>query len=173
VGTLLAVAKVACLLLLVASLAAACGSSSKVATTTNSQGKTQLACTGKVRFAKTKFVLHAGLAFGAFHRYILKPYRAGALAKGAPGRTKALAKAGASALFAYHELKVARTDAVCDGPRLRRLADSVSSALASLNALRALRAGTGLGAIGLAGQALDRLGGEAASGGTPIKDINR
>jgi hypothetical protein len=25
-----------------------------------------------------KFVLHAGLAFGAFHRYIYKPFKAGA-----------------------------------------------------------------------------------------------
>jgi uncharacterized protein YceK len=164
-------------LLIILSLAlVAPGCGSKSSSSSSSQGASTTSAstsTGKTHLAKTKFVLHAGLAFGAFHRYILKPYRAGALAKGAPGRTKALAKAGASALFAYHELKVARTDAVCDGPRLRRLADSVSSALASLNALRALRAGTGLGAIGLAGQALDRLGGEAASGGTPIKDINR
>lgn len=171
-GSFFHVARLSCLLIVVALVLAGCGSSAKVATTTNAQGKTELACSGKVRFAKTKFVLHAGLAFGAFHRYILKPYRAGAFAKGAPGRTKALVKAGAAALFAYHELKVARTDAVCDGPRLRKLADSLSSALASLNALRALKAGTGLGAIGIAGQALDRLGGDAASGGTPIKDIS-
>ena len=171
-GRFLRVPRLACLTVLVVLVAAGCGSGAKVATTTNAQGKTELACSGKVHFAKTKFVLHAGLAFGAFHRYILKPYRTGAFAKGAPGRTKALVKAGASALFAYHELKVARTDAVCDGPRLRKLADSLSSALASLNALRALKAGTGLGAIGIAGQALDRLGGDAASGGAPIKDIN-
>jgi hypothetical protein len=34
-------------------------------------------------FAKTKFVLHAGLAFGAFHRYLYKPYQAGTFNKGA------------------------------------------------------------------------------------------
>jgi hypothetical protein len=150
-----------------------CGSGAKVATTTDARGEKSLACSGHVRLAKTKFVLHAGLAFGAFHRYILKPYQAGALRKGAPDRTKALVKAGAAALFAYHELKVARTDAVCDGPRLRRLAGSVSSALSALSALRALKVGTGLGEIGLAGQALDRLGGDAQGNGITIRDIAR
>lgn len=31
---------------------------------------------GSVPFDKTKFVLHAGLAFGAFHRFIYAPYKA-------------------------------------------------------------------------------------------------
>jgi hypothetical protein len=153
--------------------AVGCGSSAKVTTSTNAQGKTALVCSGRVHFAKAKFVLHSGLAFGAFHRYILKPYRTGTFKKDAAGRTKALVKAGASALFAYHELKVARTDAVCDGPRLRQLADTVSGALAALNSLRSLKTGAGLGAIGAASQALDQLGGQAAAGGAPVKDINR
>ena len=157
---------------LAAVTATGCGGA-KVTTTTNAQGKTTLVCSGRVHFARTKFVLHAGLAFGAFHRYILKPYRAGTFRKGAPGRTKALVKAGAAALFAYHELKLARTDAVCDGPTLRRLASSLNGAVSALAGLRSLKAGTGLGAIGLAGQAVDRLGGEARSGGASIKDINR
>lgn len=166
--------RLAALALVLAVLAAAgCGSGAKVTTTTNAQGKTSLTCSGHVRFARTKFLLHTGLAFGAFHRYILKPYRAGSFRSGAPGRTKALAKAAAAGVFAYHELKVARTDAVCDGPTLHRLAGSLSNALASLKGLGALRAGTGLGAIGLAGQALDKLGGDAASGGVSIKDLNR
>jgi hypothetical protein len=153
--------------------AAACGSGAKVATTTNPRGERTLTCAGRVHFAKTKFVLHAGLAFGAFHRYVLRPYRVGAFQPGRSGRTKALVKAGAAALFAYHELKVARTDAVCDGAKLRHLAQSLSTALAALNSLRALKTGAGLGAIGLAGQALDRVGNEAASSGTPIKDVSR
>ncbi|HYZ38762.1 MAG TPA: hypothetical protein VE673_18940, partial [Pseudonocardiaceae bacterium] len=32
-----------------------------------------------VAFDKTKFVLHAGLAFGAFYHFIDAPYKAGAL----------------------------------------------------------------------------------------------
>jgi hypothetical protein len=160
-------------IVLLALTAAACGGGAKVATTTNAQGKTGLVCSGKVRFAKAKFVLHAGLAYGAFHRYILQPYQAGKFRQAAPGRTKALVKAGASALFAYHELKVARTDAVCDGPRLRQLAASLSTAINALNSLRALKTGGGLGAIGLAREALDRLSGQAATSGVPIKEINR
>ena len=163
----------AAVLLLAVSLAASGCGKAKVTTTTSAQGQTGLACVGHVRFAKTKFVLHSGLAFGAFHRYILKPYRAGAFRKGTPGRTKALVKAGAAAAFAYHELKVARTDAVCDGPRLRQLAESLNGAVDALRSLRALKTGIGLNAIGLAAQALDRLGGDAAGNGTNIRDINR
>ena len=50
-------------------------------------------------FAKTKFVLHSGLAFGAFHRYIYKPYQAGTFKSGAHGRILILVKAGTAALF--------------------------------------------------------------------------
>jgi hypothetical protein len=157
-------------LTLVVLAAAGCGGDAKVTTTTSAQGKTGLACSGTVRFPKAKFALHSGLAFGAFHRYILKPYRAGTFRKEAPGRTKALVKASAAALFAYHELKVARTDAVCDGPRLRRLAESVSNALSAVNSLRGLKTGVGLGAIDIARQAFERLGAEAKDSGTPIAD---
>lgn len=67
--------------------------------------------TGHVFFAKTKFVFHAGLAFGVFHHFIYKPFKAGAFKKGAPGRLKAAVKAGLAALFVYHELKLACKDA--------------------------------------------------------------
>ncbi len=52
----------------------------------------------KVRFAKTKFVFHAGLAFGAFHRYIYKPFRAGSFSRPLSHK-KALLKAAVAALF--------------------------------------------------------------------------
>lgn len=149
----------------------ACGGA-KVTTTTNAQGQRVVACSGTVHFARTKFLLHAGLAFGAFHRYILKPYRTGSFKKGAPGRTKALVKAGAAGLFAYHELKVARADAICDGPTLKRLATSLSRAVGALGALGALKSGAGLGAIGAAAGAVSGLAGGAASNGVPIKDIS-
>jgi hypothetical protein len=50
-------------------------------------------------FAKSKFLLHAGLAFGAFHRYLWKPYQAGTFGKGAGGRVTAFVKGGLAALF--------------------------------------------------------------------------
>ncbi|HZX05462.1 hypothetical protein [Kribbella sp.] len=61
-------------------------------------------------FAKTKFVAHVGLAAGTFHRWIWKPYKAGTFAKGAHGRLKAAIKAGLSAAFIAHEVKVASDD---------------------------------------------------------------
>jgi hypothetical protein len=59
-------------------------------------------------FAKTRFVTDAGIAFGAFHRWIYKPYKAGSFKPGASGRTKALVKAGAAGLFAANRLNAAR-----------------------------------------------------------------
>ena len=83
---------------------AACGTSTSTTTTTAS-GQVQVSC--HIEFAKTKFLLHSGIAVGAFQRYIFKPYRAGAFKKGAPGRRKALLKAGATAVLVGHELKLA------------------------------------------------------------------
>jgi len=71
-----------------------------------------------VKFAKTKFVLHTGLALGAFKRWIYNPWRAGTFKKGAGGRTKALVKAGLAAAFTANELKNARNAALSDD-RLR------------------------------------------------------
>lgn len=62
-------------------------------------------------FAKSKFVLHTGLAFGAFHHWIWKPYQAGGFSSGAQGRVVAFVKAGASALFVKHEVRLALIDA--------------------------------------------------------------
>jgi hypothetical protein len=67
--------------------------------------------TGHVYFAKTKFVLHAGLALGVFHRYIYKPFKNGAFTSGSPGRLKAGIKAALAGAFVYHELKLACKDA--------------------------------------------------------------
>jgi hypothetical protein len=58
-------------------------------------------------FAKTKFLTHAGLGFGAFHRYIYKPYRAGTFRSGAHGRITAFIKAALAALFIKREIRLA------------------------------------------------------------------
>jgi len=63
-----------------------------------------------ISFAKTKFVLHAGLAFGAFHRYLYKPYQAGTFKKGASGRITAFIKGGLAALFIKREVRLASQD---------------------------------------------------------------
>ncbi|HTS73873.1 MAG TPA: hypothetical protein VMG74_09185, partial [Gaiellaceae bacterium] len=51
----------------------ACGSSKSTATSSAAAGTATTATTSTTHLAKTKFVLHAGLAFGAFHRWIYKP----------------------------------------------------------------------------------------------------
>jgi hypothetical protein len=60
-------------------------------------------------FAKTKFVFHVGLAFGAFHRWIYKPFKAGVFSRPASHKA-AFVKAALAALFTYHELKLAAAD---------------------------------------------------------------
>ena len=45
-------------------------------------------------FEKTRFVVDVGLAVGALRQWVYKPFRAGAFASGANGRTKAFVKAG-------------------------------------------------------------------------------
>jgi hypothetical protein len=79
-------------------------------------------------FAKTKFLLHAGLAFGAFHRYLWKPYQAGTFGKGANGRVTAFIKGGLAALFVKREVRLASED-VKANPTLCR---SIAAPLASI-----------------------------------------
>jgi hypothetical protein len=125
-------------------------------------------------FEKTKFVLHAGLAFGAFHRWIWKPYKTGALQR-AHGVRKAIifGKAGLAALFAYHELKLALR-AAQGSPFLRKITAPITAAQARLQALGAsLRRGKpDQRTIDQANNELGALGKISGQNGAPIKDIN-
>jgi hypothetical protein len=71
-------------------------------------------------FAKTKFLTHAALGFGAFHRYIYKPYQAGTFRSGAHGRLTAFVKAALAALFIKREIRLAGV-AAQNSPALCRL----------------------------------------------------
>jgi hypothetical protein len=71
-------------------------------------------------FAKTKFITHAALGFGAFHRYIYKPYRAGTFRSGAHGRLVAFIKAALAALFIKREIRLAAA-AAQNSPTLCKL----------------------------------------------------
>jgi hypothetical protein len=144
----------------------ACGGA-KTTTTTNAAGQTVVTCS--IPFARTKFLIHAGIAAGAFYRYIYKPYRAGAFKKGAPGRGKALAKAAGSAVVVVHELRVAAQDARCDGPALKKLASPINGVVGAVGSLQSLATGGGLGALATAGGAFDRLRAAAAGAGATIK----
>ena len=57
-------------------------------------------------FDKTRFLLHAGAAFYAFHHFVYKRYKDGGFDANASGRKTNFVKAGVALLFAYHELKV-------------------------------------------------------------------
>ena len=94
-----------------------CGSSSSSATSSAgaSPASTPAATstTSTTKLAKTKFVLHAGLAFGAFHRWIYKPAKAGELTHPLQHKLTTV-KAALAAAFVYHELKLALADAQAD-----------------------------------------------------------
>ncbi len=153
-------------LALAAFVGTGCGNSTKTVSQTNANGQVTTRTVPNVHFAKTKFVLHAGLAFGAFHRYIYKPFKQGTFKKGAAGRTKALIKGGAAGLFAAHELKKAREAALSDD-RLRPLADGIGGLGDKLGSLAAGLKGSSFnptdivqsaGAIGLLRTASKSLG---------------
>jgi hypothetical protein len=102
----------------------ACGSSNS---SSSASGGSPAAgsSTSTTHFAKTKFVLHAGLAFGAFHRWIYKPAKAGELSH--PFRHPLVAtKAALAAAFTYHELKLALADAQAD-PTLSKLVAPITA----------------------------------------------
>jgi hypothetical protein len=166
--------QVAALALLVAALAfAGCGSSTKTVSSTGANGQVTTQSVPNVHFAKTKFLLHAGLAFGAFHRYIYKPLRSGALRKGAPGRVAVLLKGAAAALFAVHELKLAHDDAL-SSDLLRPLANKVDGFGRKLGGLvGGLKNGSvNPAAILSSSAAADALGSASGGLGAGIKDIS-
>jgi hypothetical protein len=104
-----------------------CGSSSSTSSGASSGGQVATSTSGSssVHFAKTKFVLHAGLAFGAFHRWIYKPLKAGDLAH--PFTHKlTVVKAALAGGFVVHELKLALHDAQAD-PTLSKLVAPITA----------------------------------------------
>ena len=123
-------------------------------------------------FSKTRFLAHAGLGIGAFHRYLYKPYRAGAFQKGANGRIKAFLKAGAAALFIKREIRLAAeaakgSPALCKtvSAPLAKIGDTVSSAVASL------RSGDASGITGLQ-SIISSVKGQASKNGNSITEAN-
>jgi hypothetical protein len=151
---------------------AACGDDTKVVTDTGSNGQATTRTVPDIHFAKTKFVLHAGLAFGAFHRYIYKPFKEGKFKSGAPGRRKTFIKAGLAGAFAYHELRVARKDALASDTLRRHLVPLLDTLTSKFNLITtALKGGSlGSGAVLGAEAALNALKDRAAGDGAEIKD---
>jgi hypothetical protein len=103
-----------------------CGDDTKTVTVSAPDGQTTTRTVPDVKFAKTKFVVHTGLAIGAFKRWIYNPWRAGTFKRGADGRTKALVKAAVAGAFTVHELKSAR-NAALSNDKLRGLGDKMTT----------------------------------------------
>lgn len=147
---------------------AGCGSSS--ASTSAGGGAVAASTSSTTHFAKTKFLLHAGLAFGAFHRYVYKPFRAGVFSH--PFLHKlSLIKAGLAALFIVHELKIAAVD-VHSSKLLSRLFSPLTAVAARLSALRSSITGGSVNAADIGGvqSQLSAIGKTASSKGQAIQD---
>jgi hypothetical protein len=123
---------------------AGCGSSSNStgsssASATAASNLASASTASPAHLATAKFVLHAGLAFGAFHRYIYEPLKAGEL-KSLLRHKLAVVKASTAAVFVVHELKLASAAAQASPtlsgllPQLSILGSGFTAALARLKA---------------------------------------
>jgi hypothetical protein len=105
-----ALAAVITLVFTLSLLGAGCGGSSSSSSASGSAGARHTQSVATSPAAMAKFVGHAGLAFGIFHRYVYKPFRAGALNDAVQPKL-AFTKAGAAAAAASREVVLAKQDA--------------------------------------------------------------
>jgi hypothetical protein len=123
-------------------------------------------------FAKTKFVLHTGLAFGAFHRYLYKPFRAGTFQSGAHGRALALVKAGAAALFIKREVRLATEDVKANPTLCRSIGEPLQQiGERAQEAVSGLKSGD-FSALSALEDLVGKVESKASSAGTPIQENN-
>ena len=158
------------LILVVATLALiGCGSSS-TPTSSGAAGTSTTTTTPHIAFAKTKFLIHAGLAFGAFHHYIWKPFRSGGFTP--PLHHKAaIVKAGLAALFAYHEVRLALQDAQAS-PVLSKLVSPLTALQRRMSSLGSELKQGKLDSSGISGanSSVNNIGAQSASSYKPIQD---
>jgi hypothetical protein len=124
--------------------ATACSSSSKsasppaaasqTAASTASPSSGTCAEAGTRKIPKTRLLADLALTYGAFHRYLYKPYEAGAFHKGASGRTKAIIKAGLASAAIIKLLSNASENAAAD-PTLCKYVPNVDNIKAGLTGL--------------------------------------
>ncbi|MGW3357314.1 hypothetical protein ACWDFL_18115 [Streptomyces bungoensis] len=123
----------------------------------------------KQKFAKTRFVLNAGLAAGATYEWIVKPWKAGKFKKGAHGRKTSLVKAGLAGVFTYNRLKAAQKNAQGD-PTLARALAPLSAGIAALKSLPAkLRSGDQNAAASF-DDVINKVKDAGKQAGAPVKD---
>ena len=128
--------------------ATACGSSSTsthaatsasqaapgAGTQTGSASAASCAKAGTRKIPKTRLLADLGLTYGAFHRYLYNPYKAGAFHQGASGRTKAIIKAGLASAAIVKLLSNAGQNAAAD-PTLCKFVPNIDNIKGSLTSL--------------------------------------
>jgi hypothetical protein len=125
----------ACVLALIAALAllaTGCGGSSS-ATRSSSTTVHRPPPTPTSPSERATFVGHAGLAFGTFHRYVYKPFKAGNLHNAAHNKV-AFAKAAAATAATAHEVVAAKAAAGAS-TALRKLFAPLAALVPTLSGL--------------------------------------
>jgi hypothetical protein len=126
---------------------------------------------GSAHLPKTRFLLHAGLAFGAFHGYILKPLQNGGFTAGSSSRTKTFVKAALAGAFVVREIiqmdKFANADkTLCKiVPNIAGINTALSGLIDKLKGSTATSAG-----LSSVSSTFDSLQTQAGSLGATIKD---
>lgn len=168
--------RAAMVLIVVAALAVAgCGSKSSSGTTqtgASTSGTTGTAGnTNTISHAKTKFVFHAGLAFGAFHHWIYLPAKAGDFKHPFLHKLTVI-KAGLAGLFVYHELKLALQDARAD-PTLSKLVSPITALDNKMHSVAdSIKGGhPDVSAITQSNSSISSLGQLASKAGQPVRDL--
>jgi hypothetical protein len=122
--------------------AAAPASQSASSAGTQTASPATCASVGTRKIPKTRLLADLALTYGAFHRYLYKPYKAGTFRKGAHGRTTAIIKAGLATAVILKLLSNAQKNAAAD-PTLCKYVPTMDTIKASLRNLAAkIRGGT-------------------------------
>lgn len=101
---------------------------------TASPSNASCASAGTRKIPKTRLLADLALTYGAFHRYLYKPFKAGAFHKGANGRTKAIIKAALATAAIVKLLSNASKNAAAD-PTLCKFVPNLDTIKASLSDL--------------------------------------
>jgi hypothetical protein len=142
-------------LMMTGALVSGCGSATTSASSASSAGLAGSTAVGSCptsntkAFAKSRFVLHAGLAFGTSHRYLYKPWEAGKFHSGAHGRILAFVKAGLAVTYIQREIRLAAGDVEANPSLCKLIAAPLRTLSTDLGgAVGQLRGGSAAGVQG-------------------------
>lgn len=152
------------------------GAGTSTSTSTSTAGTYAAPCPTKATktASKPRFLLAAGLAAGAFTKWIYDPWKGGAFDKGANGRIAAMAKAGIAGAFVINRLHAAKTLAQADPLLCKLTIGPINKLTASMQGLVSKsRTGT-LNPADVAGSssALNQFKTASAGAGAPVTEQN-